>query len=96
MINQENTISMEILRLAQELPHEDPSSERYQRILNQMAELYRLEREYQPDPPQKMKFSGDAVLAAATSILTIIIITQHERLNVISSKALGFVTKLRL
>lgn len=39
--------------------------------------------------------SPDAVLAAAVNLAGILAILHHERVNVIASKALGFVMKLR-
>jgi hypothetical protein len=39
--------------------------------------------------------SKDTIVNAATNLLGILLIIKHEHVNVITSKALGFVTRLR-
>lgn len=41
------------------------------------------------------KLSYDAILAAATNIVGLVLILNYEKLNVIATKAIGFVVKAR-
>ena len=47
------------------------------------------------DTNRPKSVSPDALLAAAVNLAGILAILHHERVNVITSKALGFVMKLR-
>lgn len=91
-MTKENTpLEEEIERLHKELLYETPSEEKYKQILTNLATLYELNKK-----KRKFEVSGDTIVLASVNLLGIIIILQHENLNVISSKALGFVSKLRL
>ena len=41
----------------------------------------------------RFKVSGDMILSAATNILGILLVLNYERLDVVSSKAIGFVLR---
>lgn len=55
--------------------------------VEKLEELRKAEREAKP------KISPDAILGVAGGALQILLITQHERLHNLSSKALGFVRR---
>ena len=57
-------------------------------LLKQKEELRKLKRARFPSP--------DSVMQVVANLGGILIITQHEKLNVIASKALGFVIKGRV
>ena len=67
-----------------------PSSEEYSAMADQVAKLYKLKETDSPD-----RVSKDALIAAGASILGILLILNFERLGVVTSKAVGFVTKPR-
>ena len=43
----------------------------------------------------KFKVSGDTLVTGGVSLLSILAVLKHEQLNVISTKALGFIMKLK-
>lgn len=87
-----STIDTEIKRLEELLTDSDPLSKEYYRTIAQIGAL----RDIQ-DRNRKFRFdvSGDTIVIAGVNLAGILIILHHETLNAISSKALGFVTKLR-
>lgn len=64
--------------------------EDYAKMVKQLTELMKL-RQYETKP----MFSPDVMLTVGANLFGIILILQHERTNVIASKAIGFVAKLR-
>ena len=62
---------------------------KYSAMVENLAKLHKLRGE--PSKP----ISKDAILTTAGSILGILLILNFERLNVVTSKAISFVTKLR-
>lgn len=66
-----------------------PGSEEYDKTLSTIERLLKLKEKtpYRPSP--------DTVLLVASNLLGIAMIIRHENMNVITSKALGFVTKPR-
>ena len=65
-------------------------SQEYGELLGRLEKLQRIRQEERPD-----NFSSDGLLMAATNLIGIFAILQHENLNVITSKALSFVTRTR-
>ena len=63
----------------------------YEQQLNRIERLNELIKE-----KHKQKINPDTVLLTATNILGIILIIGHEKVNVITSKALGFVMRGRV
>lgn len=84
-------IDLEIDRLIIILGTLSPDNEQYQTVVNNLEVLYR-SRSYK----SKWAFEGDTVLTAASSLLSILLIMNHERLAVLSTKALGFVMKAKV
>ena len=64
--------------------------EEYAKITDQLVKLYPL-----LDTKTKKGISPDTLVVAAANLLGIVLIIHHERVNVISSKALNFVQKLQ-
>lgn len=67
-----------------------PSHAEYPDAVKQLAALYSLRNESVSKP-----LSADAKLTAAVNLAGIIMILKHEQVGVITSKALGFIAKLR-
>lgn len=67
----------------------DPDSDKYTATVENLSKLHKLRGE--PSKP----ISRDAILTTAGSIVGILLILNFERLNVVTSKAISFVTKLR-
>ncbi len=67
-----------------------PDTEDFKLALGRLKELHKLK-----DASRSPRVSPDTVLIVCANLLGIVIITQHEKLDVITSKATGFVQKLR-
>lgn len=66
----------------------NPDDEEYAKIVDQLTKLYALK-------PKPEKLSKDGMATIAANLFGILLIVGHERANVVTSKALGFVQKLR-
>lgn len=67
---------------------------RHAQALKTLMEARKIEDEIENDPTWRP--SPDAVIAAGASILGILAILSFEKLNVVTSKALGFVPKVKI
>lgn len=81
----------EIDRLKKALMDEEPYDKNYTILLSRIAHLEDMRRQN-----RRFTLSGDTILVAGVNLLGILLILHHERLHAVSTKALGFVTKLRL
>ena len=91
MFPKSNTyVDVEIARIVRALQTVDVESKEYGELLGRLEKLQRIRQEERPD-----NFSSDGLLMAATNLIGIFAILQHENLNVITSKALSFVTRTR-
>lgn len=82
----ENTLT----HLFDSLDEAEPDSEEYAKIADQVVKLYKLK---EIDAPKRV--SPDTWALIGANLAGIILILGHERINVITSKALSFVSKLR-
>lgn len=64
----------------------------YDAVLDKLERLYKLRL---PEPEASKPISKDALVAGAVNLAGIILIINHEKLHVISTKALSFVGKFR-
>jgi hypothetical protein len=71
---------------------QDPKTHTDEReaLVKSVSKLYKLK-----EVDSKRKLSPDTLLMAAANILGIALIVGHERANVVTSKAIGFVMKLK-
>lgn len=65
-------------------------TEEYAASVDRLVKLYAIREANQPK-----KISPDTLVIVAANLLGIMIIVNHERMNVITSKALAFLPKLR-
>lgn len=77
-------------RVLHEMENTNGDSEEYSRLTDQLSKLYKIKRE---DP--KDRVSKDTLAVVAGNLLGIVVIVNHERLNVITTKALNFVLKTK-
>jgi len=80
-----------IERLHDDMQTVDPDTDKYTKMADNLIKLYKL-REHDRAP--KWRPSPDVVLTVAANLIGIALIIRHEDVNVISTKALGFVKKL--
>lgn len=66
----------------------DPDSKEYAAVVDQVVKLYSVK-------PKNDKISKDALVTVAANLFGILMIVGYERANVVTSKAMGFVQKLR-
>jgi len=78
-------------RLHDDMQTVDPHTEQYGKMAEHLGKLYKL-REH--DRVQRWRPSPDVCLTVFANLAGIVMIIKHEDVNVISSKALGFVKKL--
>ena len=67
-----------------------PDSAEYEKAVDQLARLHKLK-----ETDSKKRVSPDVLVTAGTNLAGILLILQYERIHVVTSKALGFVAKLR-
>lgn len=89
--NEPDLLQDAIDNLFSELAGHDANTEEYDSITDQIVKLQKLQKEV----THSWKPSPDAIVAAAGSVLGIVLILQFEKIGVITSKALGFVSKMK-
>lgn len=71
------------------LKAEEPETEKYKQIREQLTELYKIRNE-----TRSRRVSPDTLASVTANLLGIGIIVGHERVHIVTSKALGFIKKL--
>lgn len=77
-----------ITQVHTQLADETPESEEYANMVDQLVKLYA-----QKEKIPSRRISPDTLLTVSANLLGIVVIVGHERANVITSKALGFLGK---
>lgn len=83
-------LESELNRALTRLRAEMPNSEDYEKMLKLVERLHDMMDEEKPDVVSK-----NTLLTVGGNLLGIILVLKHERLNVITSKALSFVIRTR-
>jgi hypothetical protein len=83
-------LEKEITRLLAELGDLEVSDEEYGKVAAHLATLYKLK-----EHDSRMRVSADTKALIAANLIGIAMIIGHERANVITTKAIGFLAKLR-
>lgn len=86
-------LELAIKRILERMEYVDPESDEYGVLVARLDRLHSMKIAEKHD---RNKVSYDAILTAGASILGILLIINHERLNVVTTKALGFVAKPKL
>lgn len=76
--------------LYSDMASNDGYSEEYEKCVARLIQLEGLKKAKSPQRP-----SPDIMATVIGNLLGILIIVKHERANIITSKALGFVMKMR-
>jgi hypothetical protein len=69
----------------------DAGSEEYREALDALVKLHKLKEDERPKPVSK-----DTMLIVGANLLGILMIISHERVNVVTSKAIGILLRPRL
>lgn len=67
------------------------NSEAYSQLADQLEKLYKMKNLKKENRP-----GADALVAAGVNITGILLILHFEKFDVVTSKALGFITKIKL
>jgi hypothetical protein len=76
-------------RVMSDMKNEDPNSEKYTIMVDQLVKLYALKNEN-----RSRRVSPDTLATIMANLLGIGIIVGHERTHIVTSKALTFIRKL--
>ena len=88
--NEPNMLDDAIERVLTRMQYEEPDSEEYGTLLGRLDRLISIKNAQKSEKP---RISADTLVTAGASLLGIILILGYERVNVVTSKALGFVIK---
>lgn len=83
-------LELEIARLTLELKDHKPISDEYGKILDRLKELNKIQSDNAQDP-----VSANTKAQIAANLIGIFMIIHHEHLGVISTKAIGMLSKVR-
>lgn len=84
-----NDLDRAITHALRDLNGRDASSKEYGEVLERVARLQKLK----DAEKRSLEVSPDTLVLALTNLIGIAMIIRHENVNVITSKALGFVPK---
>lgn len=88
--DKQNNLQMEINSILERMESMTIESEGYEVALSNLERLYELKSK-----DGKFNISPDTMAVVAGNLIGLIMIIKHEELNIITSKALGFVLKGR-
>lgn len=80
-----------IAHVYNDLRNVEPDSPEFAKMVDQLTKLYELKPK-----PAKDRISADTLVTVGANLAGIVLILGFEKANVITSKALGFVSKLKL
>jgi hypothetical protein len=81
-------LEVEIKRILSEMKDLPITDEKYATMADRLVQLYKLK-----EVDSKKHVSADAMTAAATNLVGILLILHYEHAHVLTSKAVGFVMK---
>lgn len=90
--NSETKLEDALARAVSELNDHPVMSDEYGEILDRIA---RLQKTKDAETRSSDRVSPDTLVLAATNLIGIAMIIRHENLNVIASKAAGFIMRTR-
>ena len=79
-----------ITRLHDDMQTVDPHTDQYGKMAENLGKLMKL-REH--DTVKRYRPSPDVLVTSAVALIQVLVIIKHEDVNIITSKALGFVKK---
>jgi hypothetical protein len=88
--DEDTALDKAIEDLFEEMSMRSGDSEEYSKLNDQLSKLYSLK-----EIDSKKRVSPDTLAMVLGNLLGIVLIVGHERMNVVTSKALNFVMKLR-
>lgn len=93
--NETHPLDKAIANILTAMESTSPTVEVYSKMVDMLEKLYKIKASERPD-----RVSKDSIVTVGGSVLSSLIgigmILHHEKLNVVASKALGFVSKARI
>ena len=89
----EALLKEEMKTLTKSLSTMDPANPKYEETLKTLERVTKLQKEISSE---KQKVSPDAILGFIANIGGIVMVLQHEKLNVITSKAFNMVSRVKI
>ena len=87
--NQDERLDLTIYQVYAKLADTLETSNEFDILTTQLSKLYKLK-----ESNSQKRVSPDTMLMAGANLLGILMIVGHERANVVTSKAMSFVTRL--
>jgi len=88
--DEDSALNKALDELFEEMSNYSGDSDEYAKRVDQVSKLYSLK-----EIDSKKRVSPDTMAIVLGNLLGIVLIVGHERMNVVTSKALNFVMKLR-
>lgn len=88
---EDQALNEAIAHVYRDLEGYDADSPEFAKMVDQLSKLYELKPK-----PAKDRISTDTLITVGANLAGIVLILGFEKANVITSKALGFVSKLKL
>lgn len=93
---EQSALETAITRLLADMAKVSCDSDEYAKLTDQLSKLYKMkEVDAKIRRESSNRVSPDTLALIAANLTGIVMILSHERMNVIGSKALSFVSKLR-
>lgn len=83
-------LEKEIDKLVLELDSHEPTSEKFGTVVERLSKLHKIQDDRKPE-----RISRNTVITASANILAIIMIIKYEDVNVITTKAMGFIPRIK-
>ena len=87
-------IDVRIKQLMVELEKHEKDSDGYAAILNNISKLSETRKVLAPDPNPQSKLNINTVVSALASLGGVILVTNYEKVEIITGKAFNMVTRL--
>lgn len=86
-----NTVDDEIDAVLEEMAIEHGDTDRYKKLADNLRTLYEIKA-----TSKKTKIDPNTLITAGASLAGILLVLHYEKVDVIATKALGFIPKVRL
>ena len=87
-------LDVRIKQLVIELEKHEKDSEGYATILNNISKLSETRKVLAPDPNPQSKLNINTVVSAFASLAGVVLVTNYEKVEIITGKAFNMVTRL--
>lgn len=86
-----NTVDLEIDALLEEMAVEHGDTDKYKKLADNLKTLYEIKA-----TSKKTRIDPNTIVTAGASLAGILLVLNYEKVDIITTKALGFIPKVRL